>query len=162
MPEHQLPSIGLAVPATKLVAMGVLAGTKYFPKNTAKDNYYGIIASMKTWPAAWIVVDKLGWFEWWQEYCNGRRLEQEDQRQIARWQNFGRRHLNGFFQACLRENKTLEDREFWIRSKQAMLHWGIDVNNPAVYHAFLRDKIPAKLPAWWKKFLAKIPEQKLT
>jgi hypothetical protein len=145
--------LDIALPATKMLEMGVFAGTAYFPDKTASDNFYGVTASLKTWPASWIGVDKMGWFEWWQNYCNGRRLPEEDARQIVRWQNFGRRHLNGFFQACLRENKTLDDRAFWVKSKQAMLHWGIDVRNPATYHAFIPDKNKDALPVWWHQFL---------
>lgn len=144
----------IAISADEMLKMGVFAGTLYFPKKTASDNFYGVIASLKSWPAAWIGVDKMGWFDWWKQYCKGRRLPEEDARQIARWQNFGRRHLNGFFQACLRENKTLDDVEFWAKSKQAMLHWGIDVRNPVVYREFIPDKIGNKLPKWWQNFLS--------
>jgi hypothetical protein len=151
--SNTLPDISLAVPSPVMLEMGVLAGTAYFPTKTGKDNFYGVTASLKTWPAAWIVVDKMGWFEWWQHYCEGRRLPEEDDRQIRRWASFGRRHLNGFLQSCIKEGKTLDDREFWIRSKQAMLHWGIDVRNPQIYHTLLTDKIPKKLPAWWNNFL---------
>ena len=144
--------IDVAISAEEMLSLGVFAGTLYFPNKTANDNFYGVTASLKTWPAAWIGTDKMGWFDWWQQYCKGRRLPEEDAKQIARWQNFGRRHLNGFFQACLRENKTLANKEFWARSKQALLHWGIDVRKPNVYHAFLPDKL-VNLPSWWENFI---------
>lgn len=50
------------------------------------------LASMQSWPSHWLDnQDTQGWLEWYQNYADGRRSEQ-DERQIARWKSFKARH----------------------------------------------------------------------
>lgn len=134
----ETPNIELAIPYTKLTAMGIMKGGAYFPNEDPKGNYFGVKASLSKWPAKWIMTDKMGWLQWWERYCQGRRLP-EDIIQIARWQNFGRRHLYGIFTACKAENKTISDIKHWTKAKQALLHWGILATNATYYHEFCGD-----------------------
>ena len=54
------------------------------------------LASMQSWPTHWLDdQDKQGWLEWYQNYADGRRSEQDD-KQIARWKSFKARHGSQF------------------------------------------------------------------
>ncbi len=93
----------------------------------AKDphlNYFGVDASqpLSVWRAkGWIhPADPRGWFQWYCRYYMGRRMADEDQRQISRWRAV-RRHV-----AQLRRNCAPGDLFCRPRQRQALLHWAYD------------------------------------
>jgi len=87
-------------------------------------NYFGVDASqpLSVWRSkGWIHPDDpRGWFQWYCRYYMGRRMPQEDQRQIARWKAM-RRHVAQIRRSC--EPGDLFCRQ---RQRQALLHWAYD------------------------------------
>jgi hypothetical protein len=89
-----------------------------------KLNYFKVNASqsLAIWrQKGWInPVDPRGWFQWYCRYYLGRRLPQEDQRQIGRWLAM-KRHLAQVKLYC-------PPGEFHCRpvQRQALLHWAYD------------------------------------
>ncbi|MBX3598287.1 MAG: hypothetical protein KF874_12025 [Rhizobiaceae bacterium] len=87
-------------------------------------NWFGVDASqpLSEWRAkGWIYPDDpRGWFQWYCRYYRGRRIDGEDQRQIARWKAI-RRHV-----AQLQANCNPADRWCRPRQRQALLHWAYD------------------------------------
>ncbi len=87
-------------------------------------NYFGVDASqpLAVWRRkGWIhPADPRGWFQWYCRYFMGRRMDGEDQRQIARWRAI-RRH-----RAQLRRHCTPGDVFCRPRQRQALLHWAYD------------------------------------
>lgn len=87
-------------------------------------NYFGVDASqaLSEWlRKGWIHPDDpRGWFQWYCRYYMGRRLPEEDRRQIARWKAI-RRHV-----AQLRRNCDPGDFDCRRRQRQALLHWAYD------------------------------------
>ena len=126
----------------QMLALGVFCGKymtdarKEFPKswfNRAKLspisrdctlNYFGVDASrpLSEWRnKGWIHTDDpRGWFQWYCRYYMGRRMPEEDRRQIKRWRAF-RRHI-----AQVRMNCEPGDPYCRPRQRQALLHWAYD------------------------------------
>ncbi len=126
----------------QMLAMGVFGGkymtdcAKEFPedwyknaklcpkKHDAKLNLFGINASqpLSVWrKKGWIYAeDPRGWFQWYCRYYMGRRIPQEDARQIKRWKAM-KRHVAQIEKNC--------DKGFFDcrkRQRQALLHWAYD------------------------------------
>lgn len=87
-------------------------------------NYFGVRASvpLQVWvEKGWIYPDDpRGWFQWYCRYYSGRRLPQEDHRQIARWRAF-RRHAAQVRKHCEPGNPFCRPKQ-----RQALLHWAYD------------------------------------
>jgi hypothetical protein len=89
-----------------------------------KLNYFGVHASqtLSVWRAkGWIHPDDpRGWFQWYCRYYMGRRMPNEDSRQIKRWGAMTR-HI-----AQIAKNCRVGDVHCRPRQRQALLHWAYD------------------------------------
>jgi hypothetical protein len=100
-------------------------GAKLSPeRRDCSLNFFGVDASqpLSVWRAkGWIHPDDpRGWFQWYCRYFMGRRMPQEDARQIKRWKAI-RRHVRQVERNC--EPDDLSCRR---RQRQALLHWAYD------------------------------------
>ncbi|KKU34199.1 MAG: hypothetical protein UX49_C0051G0005 [Candidatus Wolfebacteria bacterium GW2011_GWC2_46_275] len=93
-------------------------------RHDPKLNYFGVNASqpLSVWRAkGWIHLDDpRGWFQWYCRYYMGRRMPDEDKKQIRRWKAIGR-HI-----AQVRKNCPKGDATCRPRQRQAILHWAYD------------------------------------
>jgi hypothetical protein len=126
----------------EMLALGVFGG-KYmtdcggeFPKTWFKSaklspqgrdrslNFFGVDASqpLSVWrDKGWLHPDDpRGWFQWYCRYYMGRRMPDEDRRQIRRWKAI-RRHVRQVQINCEPGELTCRKRQ-----RQALLHWAYD------------------------------------
>lgn len=126
----------------EMLALGIFGG-KYmtdceeeFPKNwftkaklnpekhDAHFNFFGINASqpLSVWKEkGWIYKDDpRGWFQWYCRYYMGRRILDEDMRQIKRWRAFVR-HVAQIAAGCRKGDLFCRRKQ-----RQAVLHWAYD------------------------------------
>ena len=93
-------------------------------KHNPDLNYFGVNASqpLAVWrKKGWIYKDDpRGWFQWYCRYYMGRRIKDEDQRQIKRWRAM-RRHIAQIALHCQGGDSSCRRVQ-----RQALLHWAYD------------------------------------
>ncbi|MHB9019932.1 MAG: hypothetical protein ACYC3G_03640 [Minisyncoccota bacterium] len=140
--KHFDPKFKPELSPKQMLELGVFGGKymtdcqKEFPKNWFKKarlcpekhdanlNFFKINASqpLSIWQKnGWIYKeDPRGWFQWYCRYYMGRRIIEEDERQIKRWVAI-RRHI-----AQIKKHCKTKDLNCRTKQRQAVLHWAYD------------------------------------
>lgn len=123
---------------------GAPAAWKKIPKVLGPDdepdpkiNKYGVKSrqGLSVWKKnGWIRTDKSGFFEWMVHYFMGRRLGAEDDWQIGRWLSFVARH-----QGQILGDPKSKREDKWLKSKQALLQWGVRWDIPLTQEQRLKN-----------------------
>lgn len=94
------------------------------PGHSKELNFFKVDASqpLEVWKKkGWIhPMDPRGWFQWYCRYFLGRRVREEDERQIKRWRAI-RRHV-----VQLKNHCKAGDLACRPVQRQALLHWAYD------------------------------------
>jgi superfamily II DNA or RNA helicase len=100
------------------------------------------LASLSAWKPEWISEhDPKGWAQWYKRYFGGRRIPDEDDRQIRRWANFKSRHGGPFV-------KKPSPRRGW-----ALQNWAVDPS--LLVPSDQSDKIKTMLQQYAARHMAK-------
>ena len=140
--KHFDPEFKPELTPKEMLRLGVFGGKymtdceKEFPSDWYKDakldsekhnpeiNFFKVNASqpLSVWRKnGWIYKDDpRGWFQWYCRYYMGRRIPEEDKRQIKRWKMM-MRHV-----AQIKKNCKVEDLDCHKKQRQALLHWAYD------------------------------------
>lgn len=126
----------------QMLELGVFCGKymtdcgKEFPKNWYEKarlspekpncalNYFKVKASLplSEWvKRGWIYhEDPRGWFQWYCRYYMGRRIPEEDKRQIKRWKAIKR------FVGIVKKHCKKGEMDCAMKARQTLLHWAYD------------------------------------
>lgn len=98
-------------------------------------NFYKVKAGsdLEAWESKnWITAyDPYGWFQWYCEFYLGRRIFDEDRRQIDRWLAFAGpkgRFRNALINECKKKGKSWSDFTVSPVKRQGLLHWAYELN----------------------------------
>lgn len=94
--------------------------SKYFP-GPVTDNFFGMDAGLKEWPAKWLNDEApKGWLQWYEGWDRGERTP-DDERQIKRWLSFKARMMGGLKKA----DPSLSNLFVRQKQRQSLLNWGV-------------------------------------
>ena len=91
--------------------------------------------SLKCWEnKGWInSIHPYGWFRWYFRYWLGRRSDDDDERQIKRWERVVNRFKYILIKMIKDTGSKLDDYSISPKIRQILLHWGYElVENDAV------------------------------
>jgi hypothetical protein len=106
------------------------------------------LASLGAWKPEWVSEhDPKGWAQWYKRYSAGRRIPEEDERQMKRWASFKARHGSSF-------TKNPTPRRGW-----ALRNWGIDPAKLVTNDA--RNGVVEMLDEYQRKAMQKYVQNKI-
>lgn len=140
--RHFDPAFKPQLTPQEMLSLGIFGGDYFneppheFPKSWFKGvrlstdgahaewNYFSVNASqsLAEWRRkGWIYIeDPKGWFLWYCRYYRGRRIPEEDARQIKRWRAM-QRHISQLQTSCQPGDISCQPKR-----RQALLHWAYD------------------------------------